>query len=88
MPKKLIKYSAFADVVCDECRSCQKRQEGCHSSCESYQKGSLAIELLRIGLIKERATEGAVNTYFIEKNIAKAKSKHPTTRYGNARKKR
>ena len=88
MVKKRLMYSAFPDVICEECDGCQKRQEGCHSSCEDYVKASLAIELLRIELRKEQDVKCDTRSYLVEQHSSKIKHKHPSTRYGKVGKRR
>lgn len=88
MVRRRIKFSAFENVVCDECKNCQKRSEDCHSSCEDYLKAQLTIELLRADLLKELAIKNGTQSYMIDRSFAKAKHKHPSTRYGKNGKRR
>lgn len=83
-----LKYSLFDDSICKECNDCKERHEGCHGSCESYLKAKLVSDLLRIDFIKEQNLREDVRAYQIKRIERKAKQKHPSTRYGTARKRR
>lgn len=89
MTRKRIEYSTFAESEgCQECMGCTKRTEGCHSTCEEYLKAKLVMDLLRIELYKESSVREDVTTYQIKSMESKAKRKHPTNRYGKARRRR
>ena len=81
-------YSAFNDEVCKECRDCEKRHEKCHSTCTEYLAAKLVIDVLKVDRRRGRDERKGLDTYFINRTTAKAKRKHPSTRYGVARKRR
>lgn len=88
MGKNRLKYCSFPDIVGKECDGCQKRKEGCHSSCEDYIKASLINDLLRMELSKEQDVKCSTQAYLTNKSFAKIKRKHPSTRYGKLGKRR
>lgn len=86
--KHRLRYSLFDNEICAKCKSCETRHEGCHGTCEDYQKGRLLMDLLQIEARKKVDAQEDIRTYEVKQIERKAKRKHPSTRYGLARKRR